>query len=218
MHTLKIIKTDYVTYNVKRFVLEKPENFVYRPGHSAHISINLPGWEDRIRPFTFTSLNDWPHLEFIIKIYEEREGVTDQLGRLNAGAELLLHDVFGTIEYKGPGIFLAGGTGITPFIAIFRALFHSGNLRNIGLIYSNKRRDDIILYEELFQMLGPAYINVFTRQGVIGFRERKIDRKFLIEMIRDFDRRFYVCGPESFTNDICDDLISLGAKPEFLII
>lgn len=218
MHTLKILNTSYLTHNVKRFVVEKPKDFHYPPGHSAHISINIPGWEEEVRPFTFTSLNDWPHLEFIIKIYEAREGMTAQMAKLNAGGEILLHDVFGSIKYKGPGIFLAGGTGITPFIAIFRALFHSDNLRNNGLIYSNRSRHDIILFDELTQMLGPAYINVFTRQGVIGFKERKIDRTFLIETIRDFNRHFYVCGPQSFTTNICDHLISLGANPDFLVI
>src|SRR5690625_3605697 len=98
MHTLKILSTNYLTHDVKRFVVEKPKDFYYSPGHSAHISINVPGWEEEIRPFTFTSLNDWPHLEFIVKIYENRKGVTDQLGKLNAGAEIFLHDVFGSIR------------------------------------------------------------------------------------------------------------------------
>lgn len=218
MQTLKILDANYITHDVKRFMLEKPKGFINRPGHSAHISINLPGWEDKIRPFTFTSLNEWPYLEFIIKIYEDHDGVTNQLGKIHSGAELILHDVFGTIEYKGPGIFLAGGTGITPFIAIFRALYYSNNLKNTGLIYSNSTKDDIILGEELFKMLGPAYMNVFTKQGVIGFKERKIDKRFLIETIQRFDKRFYVCGPKSFTEDITNDLISLGVNPQSVVI
>ncbi len=218
MQKLKILDTHYITHNVKRFVLEKPTDFEYAPGQSAHISIDLPGWKERIRPFTFTSLQHWDFLEFIIKIYEDHKGVTSQMGKLNTGAELLLHDVFGTIQYKGPGIFIAGGTGITPFIAIFRALFHSENLRKVALLYSNKTRDDIILHDELTKMLGPAYRNVFTQEGVIGFRERRIDRKFLIETIGDFNSRFYVCGPKIFTEEICEALVSLGVDPEYLVI
>lgn len=218
MQPLRIKHTQYITHDVKRFVLEKPANFEYAPGQSAYISINLPEWEDQIRPFTFTSLQHWDYLEFIVKIYEEHQGVTAQMGKLNTGDELLLHSVSGTILYKGPGIFIAGGTGITPFIAIFRALFESGNLRNLALLYSNKSQDDIILHDELTKMLGPAYKNVFTRQGVIGFRERRIDKKFLIENIGDFGFRFYVCGPKTFTEEICEALVSLGADPEYLII
>ena len=74
------------------------------------------------------------------------------------------------------------------------------------------------MHDELTKMLGPAYRNVFTQEGVIGFRERRIDRKFLIENIGDFSFRFYVCGPKIFTEEICAALISLGADPEYLIV
>src|SRR5690554_1524901 len=137
MQKLKIISSHYITHDVKRFVLEKPEDFEYAPGQSAHISIDLPGWEEQVRPYTFTSLQNWDYIEFIIKIYDEHDGVSSQLGKLNAGAQLILHDIFGTIKYKGPGVFIAGGTGITPFIAIFRALFQSENIRTVALLYSN---------------------------------------------------------------------------------
>lgn len=218
MQSLKILNTHYINHDVKRFVLEKPKDFEYAPGQSAHISINLPGWEDKKRPFTFTSLQHWDYIEFIVKIYDDHDGVTAQMARLNPGAEILIHDVYGSIKYKGPGVFIAGGTGITPFIAIFRALHHSKNLRNVALLYSNKSKEDIILHTELTNMLGPAYQNVFTREGVIGFRERRIDRKFLIENIGNFKFRFYVCGPKIFTEEISEALISLGADPESLII
>ena len=218
MHKTKILSTHNITHNVKRFVLEKPKGLEYTPGQSVLISINQSGWENQLRPFSFTSLKHWDHLEFIIKIYDDHNGVTAQLGKLKMGDELLLHKVYGTIQYKGPGVFIAGGTGITPFIAIFRALFESGNLRNIALLYSNKTKEDIILQDELTEMLGPAYRNVFTQEGVIGFRERRIDRKFLLETISNFSSRFYVCGPEIFTEEICNALISLGADPEYLIV
>jgi ferredoxin-NADP reductase len=218
VYTLKILDTEYITHNVKRFVVEKPADFEYTPGYSTHLAVNLPGWEDQWRPFTFTSLNAWSYLEFIIKIYNDHKGVTQQLGKLNAGGTLLMKDVFGTINYKGPGIFLAGGTGITPFIAIFRALYYSGNMRNIGLLYSNHYHEDVILHDELKQMLGDAYVNFFSKEGVIGFGEKRIDRKLLVEAIGDFDNRFYICGPESFVSDMSHYLIELGARIDAIVI
>ena len=67
-------------------------------------------------------------------------------------------------------------------------------------------------------MLGPAYINVFTREGVIVFRERRIDRDYLVETIRDFSQHFYVCGPEKFVKDIFELLLNLGATADTVII
>ncbi len=216
MYRLKVLKTTYITHDVKRFILEKPKDkdFIYTPGQAAHLSIDKPGWEDEKHPFTFTSLQGWPEVEFTIKIYEKHKGLTDQMGKLKPGDVILLHDIFDTIKYRGPGVFLAGGTGINPFIAIFRALKESNNLRNVALIYSNKTQEDIIYGRELHELLGNAFLNVFTRQGVIGFRERHIDRNFLIENVGNFDLNFYVCGPEKFTKDLTEALISLGASPE----
>jgi len=215
---VKILESSYINHDVKRFIVEKPPRFSFIPGQATDVSINHPDWKDKLRPFSFTSLNEWPYLEFIIKIYDGRNSVTHQLGKTNAGAELILHDVFGTIQYTGPGIFIAGGAGITPFIAIFRALHKLKKLLpGNALIFSNKTADDIILGEELTQMLGPAFINVFTRQGVIGFRERRIDRNYLVENVRDFSRHFYVCGPEVFVKEIVELLLSLGASADTVI-
>lgn len=216
MHHLKILSTKYLTHDVKQFILKKPddENFIYRPGQATYLSINKEGWKDKKRPFTFTSLNSWDHLEFIIKIYEKHDGVTKELANLKPGDELIMHEIYDTISYKGPGVFLAGGNGITPFIAIFRALYASNNMRGVALLYSNKTKEDVVLGDELHKMLGPAYLNVFTRQGVIGFREHHIDRKFLIQNVGRFDMNFYVCGPKKFTEDLNEALVSLGAKPE----
>jgi ferredoxin-NADP reductase len=218
-YILKILECSYISHDVKRFAIEKPKGFTFIPGQSTDLSINLPEWKDKLRPFTFTSLNEWIYLEFIIKIYDDHDGVTHQLGKTNAGAELILHDVYGSIQYKGPGIFIAGGSGITPFIAIFRALYKRKKLLpGNALLFSNKTDDDIILGDELSKMLGNAYMNVFTRQGVIGFRERRIDRDFLIENIRDFSLHFYVCGPEKFVKDIVELLLSLGASADTVIV
>ena len=218
IHFVKILECSFISHDVKRFIVEKPEGFTFTPGQAMDVSINLREWKDQLRPFSFTSLNDWPYLEFLIKIYDDHDGVTNQLGKTNAGAELILHDVFGSIRYVSPGIFIAGGAGITPFIAIFRELHKLKKLvPGNGLIFSNKTKNDIILRDELTQMLGPAFINVFTREGVIGFRERRIDRNYLIDTIHDFSRHFYVCGPEDFVKEIVELLLNLGASADTVI-
>jgi len=217
-HIVKILESEYVTHDVKKFLTQKPAGYHFIPGQGTEISINHPEWKDQLRPFTFTSLNDWPYLEFTVKIYEDHKGVTRQLGRTNAGQELIIHDVFGSIQYKGPGIFLAAGSGITPFLAIFRDLHNRNAMAGNSLILSNKTIEDIIHPQELQYMLGHNFINVITREGVIGFMEKRIDKRFLIDTIRDFSGNFYVCGPQLFVDQICEHLLSLGANIDSLII
>src|SRR3990170_1078111 len=99
---VKILSAQYVTHDVKRFRLEKPDGFTFVPGQATELSINKEGWKEKRNPFTFTGLVTDPYLEFTIKIYPERQGVTNQLSMLNPGDEIILREPWGAIEYKGP--------------------------------------------------------------------------------------------------------------------
>jgi ferredoxin-NADP reductase len=217
-HIVKILGTEYITHDVKRITVQRPAKYHFKSGQATEVSINKPEWKNERRPFTFTSLDSWKDLEFTIKIYEDHKGVTNEIGRLRDGDELLLHDVWGAISYQGKGVFIAGGAGITPFISIFRQLEKDNDLSGHKLIFSNKTSDDIILRKEFERMLGPDFVNVLTREKVIGFQDRRIDKEFLKTTIRDFSQQFYVCGPEVFTNSIQEMLVSLGAQPETVVI
>lgn len=217
-HIVTILKSFYITHDVKCFVVEKPENYTFIPGQATELSINLPSWEDKLRPFTFTNTNDQQYLEFMIKIYRDHEGVTNKLGSLNAGAELILHDVFGAIQYKEKGVFIAAGSGITPFLSIFRELYKQNKLYGNSLIYTNKTSEDVIMDAELQRLLKKEYLKVFTRENIVGFTGRRIDRNFLIDTIGDFSQHFYVCGPDDFVKTVSRNLIELGVSSDTLVI
>jgi ferredoxin-NADP reductase len=216
-HIVKVLKAYYITHDVKCILVEKPEGYEFIPGQATDVSINLPEWKDKLRPFTFTCLNNKDYLEFMIKIYDDHDGVTKMIGRTNAGDEFILHDVFGAVKYKGPGVFIAGGSGITPFVSIFRDLYHKDELNGSRLIYSNKTSEDVIMEDELEKMLGGHFVRLFTRENVVGFYGNRIDRKYLIQNISDFGQHFYLCGPDAFVNNINNYLIDLGAKPDSLV-
>ncbi|NTW09607.1 MAG: hypothetical protein HGA28_08585 [Anaerolineaceae bacterium] len=63
----------------------------------------IRGWENEIRPFTFTNLPDDDYLQFTIKTYPSHKGVTNELLQLRKKDELILGEVFGAIEYAGEG-------------------------------------------------------------------------------------------------------------------
>ena len=104
-HIVKVLEARFITYDVKLFKVEKPEGYNFIPGQATVISINLPEWKEEIRPFSFTNLRDAKYLEFMVKIYKEHNGVTKMMGKINAGDELIIHDVFGAIHYEKPGVF-----------------------------------------------------------------------------------------------------------------
>lgn len=218
VQAVRILESVFINHDVKRLRIERPAGYAFVPGQAAEVAIDEPGLEQQFRPFTFTSLQEWPDLELIIRIYRDHHGITERIGRLRTGSRLLIGQPFGAITFKGPGTFFAGGTGITPFLAIFRQLHHMKLLRGNRLIYSNRTVDDVIMHEELTRMLRKDYLNVFTRQNVIGFHERRIDRDMLVELAPDLNQRFYICGPASFVRDVSSGLLDLGADAQSLVV
>lgn len=99
-HTLEIQNIREVTHDVRQIRLEKPEGYTFTPGQATEVAVDREGWKDEGRPFTFTSLDTDPYLEFVIKTYTDHEGVTDQIRQLSRGDKLIIGDPWGTIAYK----------------------------------------------------------------------------------------------------------------------
>ncbi|MBP1650332.1 MAG: oxidoreductase FAD/NAD(P)-binding domain protein [Bacteroidetes bacterium] len=216
-HAVKIIEILDVTHDVKCFRLEKPTGYNFVPGQATEISLSIPGWEEERRPFTFTALNEAPYLEFTIKGYPDHDGVTKRLHELKPGDTINIHDVWGAISYKGPGYFIAGGAGITPFIAILRQLYKDQKITDNYLFFSNKTAADIIYESELNQILGKNIRHTLTKEKKDGFDNRKIDASYLKEQIKDFNKHFYVCGPDQMVKDISAALEELGAQTDAVV-
>lgn len=216
-HTVKILSLKQVTHDVKRFRFQKPGGYRFIPGQATDVSINKPGWENEKHPFTFTCLTDDPELEFTIKIYPEHKGVTNELNQLKEGDELIIEDPWGAIEYKGPGYFIAGGAGITPFIAIFRQLHKENKLADNRLFFSNKTKNDIILEDELTSMLGNNALHVITDEPGDGYFHGFINEEFIKAHVDDFSKHFYTCGPPKMIEAITAILLRNGASPDTVI-
>jgi len=216
-HRVRILEAEYVTHNVRRFRFERPAGYAFAPGQATDVAIDQDGWREEKRPFTFTGLKEWPHLEFTIKIYSDHDGVTNRLGTLEQGDSLLIEDPWGTIEYKGAGTFIAGGAGITPFIAILRDLAERGSLAGNRLIFSNRTEADIILRDLWERMPGLDHLFVVTRGDGVKFPAGPVDRAFLRDRVGDLGGHFYVCGPDKMVADINAALGELGATPTNLV-
>ena len=214
---VKILSIHDVTHNVRSYQFTKPPGYKFDPGQATEVSINKDGWKDEKRPFTFTSLNDWPHLEFTIKSYHDHKGVTNELYSLKPGDELIIRDVWGAIAYKGEGYFIAGGAGITPFIAILRQLKKDNKIGSNQLYFSNKTENDIILHKELDEILGENAHYIVTDSKDAKYKKRYINKDFLMEEIKDFKKPFYICGPDKMISDLSKTLTELGADPDSVV-
>jgi ferredoxin-NADP reductase len=217
-HSIRIKSINSVTHDVLQLVTEKPDSYIFKSGQATEISISKSGWESEKRPFTFTSLPENDYLEFTIKTYPSHKGVTNKLLELKENDALILHDVFGAITYKGEGVFIAGGAGVTPFISIFRYLQSKKEIGKNKLIFANKTKADIILEQEFKNMLGDAFINILSDEVTEEYAQGFINEDFLKANITDFHQQFYVCGPPPMMVSMQKQLANLGITEDLLTV
>ncbi|KCZ55370.1 hypothetical protein HY29_12605 [Hyphomonas beringensis] len=211
---VRILHTEPITHNVRAYRVEKPEGYDFKPGQATEVSLDKDGWRDEKRPFTFTALEEWDDLQFTIKSYHDHDGVTHELWSMEPGDSLLIDDAWGTITYQGPGVFIAGGAGVTPFIAILRRLAADGKLDGHTLIASHKTEKDIILRDEFENMKGLTCIWTVTGQDGSELDRGKINKDLLERYVDDYSQKFYICGPDKMVEDIRADLKDLGADAD----
>jgi ferredoxin-NADP reductase len=137
--------------------------------------------------------------------------MTNKLLNVNAGDELILHEVFGAINYKGPGLFIAGGAGVTPFIA-------DNRLNDSTLLFANKSTEDIILRGEFEEMLGDRFINILDKSDDPKIKEGHIDKELLKQYVKGNTQYYYVCGPDKFVEVMAQCLQDLGINKSQIVI
>lgn len=217
MKRQRILSVEKCTHNVVKLKIEKPEGISYVSGQAADVALDKPEWTEELRPFTFTSLPQNDTLEFVIKMYPDHKGVTEQIGDLKEDDYLMIGDVFGDINYKGSGVFIAGGAGITPFISIFKKLNYDRQLGDNKLIFANSTEADIIERDFFERILGANFINVLSKEKVDGMEHGYITKELISKNKVSPDSYFYLCGPPPMMNAVLGQLAEMGVPNSHIV-
>jgi ferredoxin-NADP reductase len=214
-YQVKLLNKKRLNHDVIQFHFERPPAYEFVAGQA--IELTLDGSDKKgPAPFTFTGLNSEPNLELTIKIYEAHNGLTAALAKLNPADEVTITAPWDSFTNKGPGIFIAGGAGITPFVAMLRQMHADKTIGNSRLFFSNKESDDVFLHDELKAILGDRYIDVLTRDK--NSKYQRIDETFLLAHTDRIDQPYYVCGPPGFMEAIEESLAKIGASKNYINI
>lgn len=215
-HTVELLNKEQVTHDVVRLTMQRPKGYRFIAGQAIEFGLDRPGMEGKRAPFTLTGLNSDEHLQLMIKCYPQHHGMTERIAQLKVSDEIIISDAWDTVTLQGPGVFIAGGTGMTPFIAILRQKKVDGTLADNSLFFFNKKLEDVFLEHELKSLLGPEFHSVLSEEEVPGHLHGMVSAELFKNHLHDPDRPFYVCGPEGFVKAVKGALTSLGVAEKML--
>jgi NAD(P)H-flavin reductase len=201
-----VISVRNETHDVKTFRLNLDKEIKFIPGQYCLVSfVDDTKFGGQERPFTFSSTPEGNNR--IVEITVKRMGeFTTALHSLSENAQLRLKGPLGeTLNFdesvEEDIVFLAGGSGITPFISALRY----ANMRNLpnrmSLLYGNMTKEDIIYREELRELGSKekfTVVNTIAKDvpedwsEETGFINRDMIERYVTQPRY---RLWYVCGP-----------------------
>jgi len=194
------------THDVKTFRIKLEGSLDYTPGQYCLVSI-IDTDQDELdgvkRPFTFASPPGGKETQLTVKRLGQ---FTTALHNLTQGDKLKLYGPRGEAlnfdeSISKDIVFLAGGSGITPFMAILRYAVQEKLDNEFKLLFSNKTERDIIYRDELSDMSEQDNITVIHTLDGDRSKDWKgetghIDREMIEKYVTDVEKKlWYICGP-----------------------
>jgi ferredoxin-NADP reductase len=199
----------------------------HRPGQHVDLRLTAEDGYQAQRSYSIASPPERPEVVLTVERIDDGEVSPYLTEEVRPGDLLELRGPIGgyftwTATLAGPVQFVAGGSGIVPFMAMLRHRAHSPVRPPARLLYSSRTRDAIIYREELERLATDdpqvEIAHTLTRESPpawSGLRGR-VDA----EMLRSFTfppergPRMYVCGPTQFVESVADALVLLGHPPD----
>jgi len=135
--------------------------------------------------------------------------LTPRLSEIKAGSNLYVTDPDGDfIDDNTPAWWIASGTGIAPFYAMFR----SGLTENKTLIHGGRFTHSFYFEKEFMKAMGSNYIRCCSQEKANGLYSGRLTR--YLQTIKELpnDCRFFLCGSPEMVVEVRDLLINRGVK------
>ncbi len=183
----------------------------FKPSQS--VAMTLPG-DPKKRYFSISSSpNEGPYIELTIK-HDPGTPLSKAISELKRGDILELEGPFGgTLAppeklSTAPLVFIAAGTGVTPFRSIIRDLIDNGVTQLIYLLHSVKTQKDLLFMKDFQKWSGAKknfkYVPTITQDFDDNWENEtgRIQDTLIFKHVPDEPCLYFLCGAASFVDDM----------------
>jgi propane monooxygenase reductase subunit len=214
----EVVAITPVTHDMRHVVLKliEPTEIKFFPGQ--YMDITVPGSEET-RSFSManTTSRDSGQLEFVIKVYPDGLFSSFLDTRLAVGDRLDITGPFGVFTLREGLderlIFVGGGAGMAPILALLRSMAERGINRKAVFYYGARTRKDLCFEDEL-RALEVALPN-FTYVPALSEEEWEGETGLITDVVKRHEENLkgahaYVCGPPPMVEAAMAVLTRLG--------
>lgn len=186
------------------------EQFLFEAGQYIHVSFMAPGmWQPH--PFSLSAAPNGKTLRISVKALGD---FTGRVKDLKSGTPVLLEGPFGKFTESSAVsdkyLFIAGGIGITPIMALMESLAGKGKIKDAVLLYGNKTSGDIAFRDALEKTNARIY-HILSDEKVVGYETGYLDKEKIMRLSPDVSSRdIYLCGPPVMMQSALKTLRELG--------
>lgn len=114
-------------------------------------------------------------------------------------------------------VAIAGGSGITPFLSMAKAIVDGTEKFNLTIIYGSKNKSEILLKNELDSLVNNSngkvkVINVLSEEIADGFESGFITAELIKKYAPSSDYSVFVCGPKAMYKYLETEIAKLSLK------
>lgn len=185
------------------FILSFKRDFSFRAGQV--IGIGLTAADDP-RLYSIASGENDPEVRILYNIKPEGH-LTPSLAHFSEGDNLWITPPFGNFEGTSePAYWIASGTGLAPFLSMFR----SGLGSNKTLIHGGRILDSFYFSDDFLREFGDHYVRCCTREKGEGIFSGRVTG--YLEQSGDLpkDQKYYLCGSAEMVVESRDILLRKG--------
>jgi ferredoxin-NADP reductase len=117
-------------------------------------------------------------------------------------------------------IALAGGSGITPFLSMAKAIAENDEDFSMTLLYGNRDEESLLFKDELDALVQDGKLQVvyvLSDEQKEGFEHGLIDAKLIQKyMPQDETCSIFICGPDAMYHFLEDELPKLNLKRKWI--
>ncbi len=198
----------------------------FRAGQYINLFVNVDGVLTS-RPYSISSVPGEPYYDITVRRMEPGFVSHYLLDRVKPGDSFESTGPNGSFYYEPlidstDLVFLAGGSGITPFMSIIREVIKQKLGVNIRLLYGSRNPEDIIFGEELKE-IAQKHRNIKVDfvisepppgwTGLCGL----LDAGMILSLVGSVEgKKFFLCGPAQM-HILCEGALKSLGVPERLI-